>query len=110
MAVVKVEAIGPSVISTGGPQLAPGVFVIITLGSSSLGRTPHNQTLPLSTEVIVEANDIRAIWDSNSSEWVAKIPTGTLLAVNIGGTLQIAETAQPIQVTGPTISILDLES
>lgn len=110
MATVSVKATGPLASSGGGTLLKENIFVIVTLGNPNLGRTPHNQTLPLNTEVIVDSRDIRGVWDTSTSSWSVVIPAGILLSVNIGGALKIAETAQPIQVTGPAISILDLES
>jgi hypothetical protein len=110
MAVVSVKVKGPVVDVGGTNQLKANIFVLITLGTPNLGRTPLNYTLPLDTDVIVDSSDIHPIWDTVSNVWTVGIPAGTLLAVRIGTDLKVAETAQPIQVSGPTISILDLES
>jgi len=104
MATLGVKAIGPLT----GNDLSANIFQLVSVSNDTIGRSVHSSTLPTNTLVLVDEVDLVPVW--TSSGWNVVIPDGTSLVVKIGNDLKIAETAQPIQVTGPTISILDLES
>jgi len=111
MATVGVTAIG----TASGGNLDDYCFKQINFNASSNGQIDRSIPLTgLPASVIVLVDQLDLVPHGTGNPWLVVIPKDTLVVVVTVGAgnvpkLNIAETAQPIQVSGPTIPILDFE-
>lgn len=69
----------------------------------SLGRTPSSQPVSVNAKIVVSSSLI--VTRVSGSNLIHEIPKGTLIIIRVDSNTKIAETAQPLQVTGPVYPI-----